>query len=842
MTGLVTPHATWMLACCLLVASVETTPQTRAEETKRNRTDNYGDPLPQGALARLGTVRWRHGSYISRVAFSPDGKTLVSGSPDGQVLLWQVATGRQIRRFKGHGASIMAVVFSPDGTMVASCSGVESEQHDNTVRLWDIATGKELHCLKGHERGVTIVAFSPDSKTLASGSADFSIRLWEIESGQMLRQFKGHQACVNSVTFSPDGNLLASGGRDNKGFLWDLDSLKPVQQWDFSGGIRHVAFSPDGKILVSAGHERIRLREVDGGKEIANFSCVPIGDVLQASFCPDGKSLIYCGEAGAPLSQLDIKSGKQRKLIEQAYRDWVSSFAVSPDGKTVATSEWGMIPLWDLATGKPLNFFGGHTSQLYALAVSPNGETVATASHDVDKAVRIWQIATGKQVLELSEQSVTVAVAFSPDGKTLATGSYDGDLVLWDAATGKKLSEAIGNASDVKTLVFSPDGRRIASGGWLHESINFWEPKTGKRSRDWAKHPEAVLALAFSPDGKVLASGGRGPEIRFWDVATAKEIRTCTGQTGSVTSLAFSPDGRILASATAAENINGIFLGTEQDNLIRLWDAATGNQRTHFKGSGNGFSCLAFSPDGRSLASADDRNLIQLWEVATGQQRADFAGHSGPISAVAFTPNGRMLVSASCDTTALLWDLRSPTRNEPPIALASSRQVFERLWDDLAAADSRKSWQAIKSLIESPENAIPLLKKHLKRASDEKQKRIHQFVADLDDEQFSKREAAFHELAKLLPEAESSLRKALEEKPSLEFRRRVERLLALDLGIIRDSELLRGIRAIEALESMGSPEARELLKDLALGGSEARLTQEAKASLERLNNQGAVAP
>ncbi len=203
-----------------------------------------------------------HTSSILSTAFSPNGHTLASGSDDNTIQLWDVATGKELRRLEGHSQSVSSVAFSPDGRTLASGS------YDTTIRLWDVATGKELSRLEGHTDEVFSVAFSSDGYTLASGSRDKTIRLWDVATGKELRRLEGHTDYVYSVAFSPDGHILASGSGDKTIRLWDVATGKELSRLEgHTNRVYSVAFSPDGHTLASGSKDTTnRIWDVRTGR------------------------------------------------------------------------------------------------------------------------------------------------------------------------------------------------------------------------------------------------------------------------------------------------------------------------------------------------------------------------------------------------------------------------------------------------------------------------------------------------------------------------------------------------------------------------------------------------
>lgn len=330
----------------------------------------------------------------------------------------------------------------------------------------------------------------------------------------------------------------------------------------------------------------------------------------------------------------------------------VPGLACTGPGSSVADAADNPASLKESATLK------GHTSAVNIVAFSPDGKTLASGS--ADNTVKLWDPATGKERTTLKNKGglEIKGLAFSPDGKTLAAGSHTSNILLWELETGKvKKTLKANSGKAMNALAFSPDGKVLAAGGNF-QPIYLFDVETGKNVGALGK-PGSLKCLTFSPDGKTLASGSEDRTIILWDVATARERETFKGHTETVTSVAFSPDGKMLASGSG-------------DGTIKLWDTATGMEKSTLKGPmGATVWSVAFSPDGKTLASGNYDNLItdqadrvkevcKLWNVATGKQLAALAGHTSSIvRSVAFSPDGKTLASGCSDTTIKLWDVSS---------------------------------------------------------------------------------------------------------------------------------------------------------------------------------------
>jgi RNA polymerase sigma factor (sigma-70 family) len=806
-------------------------PPEKAEGEAHTRADRYGDPLPEDAVARLGTLRFRHGGKVQSVAFSPDGHALASASEDHHVRLWEVATGKLLRQFRWHQSPVLAVALSPDGKVLASAG-----DQDNPVRLWDLATGQELHPFRGPPGRVQSLAFAPDGGTLLSGGADGTLRLWEAATGKELHRWRaphrhkpdapgGVAAGLRSVAFSSDGRTLASGGSEGTVCLWEAATGRELPRPPpHQGPVFAVAFSPDGKTLASAGSDLIRLVDVPSAREVRRLEGHR-GATRSVAFSPDGQTLA-CGTDGNLVCLWGAATGKLYRCIE-GHQGAVNSVAFSPDGQAVASGSYDdTIRLWDVTTGGERVSFGGHQGMVLSAAFAPDGRLLATAGQD--QAVRLWDVATGRELRRLEGHKVPVnAVAFCPDGQTVVTAGGDEVVRLWEAATGAEVRQLRGHQGPVTCLAVSPDGALLATGS-QDQTIRLWETATGRELRRFGGGQGQGICVAFAPDGRTLISSSADNTVRLWEVATGRELRRVGDHHGWPLSVAFSPDGKSLATG-------------RDDGLIRLWDAATGRQTRELRGHRNWVSALAFSPDGKTLASSSYSGALRLWEVATGRERYRSPGHRGAVWSLAFSLDGRLLASTGSDTTVLLRDTTDGSlgRRSPRAGLAPEQG--EAVWNDLGGDDAARAYQALCALLQTPKQAVGLLRERLREPFGADPVRITGSIRELDDDDFAVRQRASERLAKWGDAAEPALRRALEAGLSAEQRWRVESLLEGLQGRARSAERLRGLRVTEVLERLASPEARHLLGTLAKGPPDAWLTREARASLGRLAGRSAAA-
>jgi RNA polymerase sigma factor (sigma-70 family) len=802
------------------------------------RLDRDGEPLPAGAVLRLGSLHLRHPTALRSIVFSRDGKQFVSAGTDRVIRIWDLATGKEVRQILAPERGVDAVAFSPDGKLLAG-AGIAG-----SVLLWDFATGREVRRLEGHRGQASAIAFSPKGDRLVSADAA-TARLWEVTSGKLLQSVDAAQDGNGAAAFSPDGRLVATAAGGAAVSVWEADSGKLVRQLRGEGTyLDALAFSPDGTALVTAVENGpLTVWDRATGKPGKPLPGLPSG-LCCFAFSPDGK-LLATGGGDRQLRLWDWAARRQRWSIF-AQADGVYSLAFSPDGKTLASrSSESAFHFWDVATGKPLHTTEGHQERLTAVAYSPDGRSIVTGAWD--RTVRVWDAASGAETARFTvgtdreeEQSPYLVgtisqLALAPDGKLLAVVRNDESIRLLKWPSGKEAYRLRGIC-----VAFSPDGKLIACAGRAKGAesamgvISLHDRATGRPVRELHGHKTQICELAFTPDGRTLISRGTVLEglrvegepglsetdyVRFWDVATGRQRRGFPGAS-RVTSLTLAPDGRTLAT-----------IGGERKTVV-LIETATGGQRAELRGSTDLLFAVAFAPGGRTLAAGGMDGVVRLWDLPSGKEVGRLKGHRGSVLAQAFSPDGRRLVSGGTDTTALVWDVARFTRQTARTAALTAEEL-RSAWEDLGG-QAAPAYRAVGTLASAPGQAVPFLAKRLRPAAAPGADRVTRLLAGLDADTFAERERATGELARLGPLVEAAVRQALAGKPSAEARRRLEGLLDRLDGEVPSAEELRALRAVEALEEAGTPEARWLLAVLAGGARGARLTRAAKASLERL--------
>ena len=798
--------------------------------------DGLGDPLPPGAILRLGTLRHRvqnfpfawqsrpegmsyltqHGSEIRRVDADsgrvleawpvPNNHPVVGFSPDGRYLLTATrrvfTTGARLKGKKYTQDFVLTLYdqdqrkavwtktekieddveewkwvdtcrFSPDGKYIAT-----GTRHGlGSTRLWNAATGAELWSGAEKGQGAMLHGFANGGKSLvlrrATGNA---IVILDRATGNELRSFSTMSSnAMRGCFLLPDGAYVAMG-TDRTG----------LRVWD-----------------VATGQERISL-----GGQMGSVHCV--------AFTRDGRTVVT-GGAESSLKVREFPSGKFVRRIDLG-REGVRNLALCGDAPRVAVQFSGeqALHFFDLTTGKAIPPTGdGHNAAVNGIAIAPDGTLV---SGSADATVRTWDVTTGKATgrLPIERDSNGAGFAMSRDGKTVAVANSANDTVfLYDRGTGKLQSKLPGSANCALNLAFSPDGRWLAAAaGYANGNVQVWDVATNRSVLQESVKCIYGLSFTFSPNSGQFAFED-DTRVRFFDTATWKEQPHWDKVYAPAMGLAYSPDGRMLA--TFGEG-------------IRLYELATHKLRAHISPKVYQWSAMRFSPSGRYLAWVSHGTTIQIYDVHRGELLPTLTGHDDAITGLAFTADERAIASSSADSTILLWRL-------PPNAQVardpSTPDTIQNAWRDLASDDGAAAFKAVRTLADSPAETVKWLAATLKAADPVDAKQLESHLRDLDNAKFAERDRATRSVEVLGDRAIPALEQFLAGTPTPEARRRAEQILE-KARYVADHDRMRQARTLEVLERIGGDDAVKLLERLANGNSDAVLTRDAKSTLQRL--------
>jgi WD40 repeat protein len=621
---------------------------------------------------------------VRAVAFSPDGKQIVSGDLDNNLRRWDINIGIQTgKSFTKHKNSTWSVAISPDGghknpiwSVAISPDGKQiiSSSRDNTLRRWDVSTGKQIgEPLNGHKGSVFSVAFNRDGTKIVSGSRDKTLQLWDASNGKPIdKPFVGHEDEVWSVAFSPNGQKIVSGSSDHTLRLWDTKKHQKILP-TFRGhldGVNSVAFSPDGQKIVSGSDDKtLRLWDANNGKPLRNpITGKPIAplvghekEVLSVAFSPDGQKIVS-GSRDNTLRLWDASNGEQIGQPLTGHVDAVYSVAFSPDGKWIISGgDDKTLRLWDISTEQLSQPWYGHTKAVWSVVFNRDGTKIVSSSSD--KTLRLWDASNGKPLRNpitdkpiapsVGHTTAVYSVVFSPNGKKIVSASGDKTLRLWNASNGKPIGQPIvGHVDAVYSVAFSPDGKKIVSASW-DNTLRLWNANNrqqidktiGQPLKSGQKKVEDELhSVTFSPNGQQIVSGSRDKKLRLYTSTGQIVGEPLIGHKDEVWSGAFSPDGTKIVSSSS-------------DNTLRLWDSDNGQQiGSEMVGHTKAVYSAVFSLDGKYIVSGGQDKTLRLWDGNTGRPVGPpLIGHESSVRSVAFSPDGKSVISGSDDNTLRLW-------------------------------------------------------------------------------------------------------------------------------------------------------------------------------------------
>jgi RNA polymerase sigma factor (sigma-70 family) len=843
---------------------------SKQSKERPQRTDLSGDPLPEEAVARLGTVRFNHGDGLNTLYFSPDGRTIMSEG-GGSLRLWDAATGKELRQFITAKPSFDdQTALSTDGKTMTFLN----QDFNDTVRVWDLARGKEVRTtpLPVQRNEMSVFrrnALSRDGLLCALHTPK-QIQVFDIATARELYKLPNEGDEIRAVIFAGTDRLVTAD-KQQVIRVWEARTGEPLRQFAHDSPVEVLTSSADGRWLATLQHHNhaidrllesdvVQVWDLTTGARKHTLVARPKRWFMKVQFAPDGKFLFTSsfGHNGNELTVWDLETGQRvRELGGVA----ATAIAVSPDRNRLAEGALpGKFHLWDLRTGRRLSSEDSGHARAAAVSLSSGGDRVFTIGNS---SISAWDATTGQRLHSLDVPRYPYGdphPSHSPDGRYAL--SFEGDyeklqILLWDVVARRRLHTLRPpGAFGALATAFSGDSSLLAA--WLpgkETVVRLWNVRTGQEVQSFKETKAGWPGrLFFTADGRTLFVAGKhmvgydaasGKELYSWRM---KPLPSNSGEKAAVggpianaddriawRTLALSPEGSTVACILAG----GDFSQERVENRIVLCEARTGKVLRRCNDSGkpspSSLEQLNFSHDGRLLASSDG-HIVHLWEVATGKEIRTYEGHRGDIESLAFSANGRRLASASSDSTVLIWNLVSMLRPTDALVEQPDEKELGTWWADLAANDAARAYAAVWLLAEAQSVSVPFLRERLKPVPNTQVKEILQHIDDLDNNSFAVREKAFQELRSLGPAAAPALRQALEKKTSLETRRHVEELVESLNGPI-SGESLRTLRALAVLEHAGTPEARRLLEALAGGASGAWLTQEAKASVERLAKQ-----
>ncbi len=568
-----------------------------------------------------------HRAYISSVAYSSDGNSMLTGSWDNTARLWD-ARGAVMITFTGHTEPVLAVAFAPGDQFVVTAS------RDNSAKIWDIQ-GNLLHSLEGHFTDVTAVAISPNAATIATGSWDGEIRLWGAAGKELARFPKLHTDYISSLAFSSDGRELLSGSWDDTALLFDRKGTKIRRFTGHKGSVSDVAFSKDDQQIFTGSWDSTAKLWDRSGKELQSFE--GHSDAVSAvSISPDGE--IFATASWDFSVKLWDKKGANIQTLD-GHDDKVVAIAFSPDGYFLLSGSFdnkGKVWSWK---GNELSPFQGHKDMITSVAYAPDGSFVVMGSRDYTASV--WDI-TGEQMAELKgHQQIVNSVAISPDSRYIATAASDYKAILWDKE-GNLLHRLDKHTRPTRSVAFSPDGGNLLTCSQDFSCI-VWSLNADSLY-SLQGHQHYIHGGCYSPDGQLIATTGTDGTARLWSAENGDSIRVIDTHTKNL-AIAFSPDSRKI--------LTGGVGGT-----LDLWNTE-GKHLANFKGHTHNIFSVAFSPDGEYVLSAGSRDgTARLWDLQ-GNEMQTFTKGKESINVVAFSPDGKYVLVGMGNSTSTIfmrWD------------------------------------------------------------------------------------------------------------------------------------------------------------------------------------------
>ena len=676
-----------------------------ATGTYRSNTIKLWETATNRKLRDLSSSGQSTQAFAPSIAFSRDNRFVAASGGDNSVTVWDVLSGREVQRVAGGAQGSMIGAFGVYFVGFASDNRLVTVS--DAVRIWDISTGQELgkvefgvQSLAGFNGSDSPVILSPDGTQILLPADDREARIVDLASGRDVRRVKLPSDNINSLqlSFNPDGHVMAAG-IDNKHFkLWDLSDRKEHELAPTNKEYAQVKFSREARLLALSENYNVRIWDTATLRELPALKIPNSGAFVDQafafiSFSEDGKR-IASGGIDTDTIVWETETGKRLSNLS-GRTNMAYNVSFSADGSELTS---GGRTRWDLRTGRGLRITPDTGEKVYGM-VSPDGHVVALMRSN-SSALSLVESPSGKQLHTLTpagDVGVVDKLGFNNDGSVLAViygprvdhtprtpGSMNlgSKVTLWDVKSGRELRSL--TTSEVTIEVeFTADGRVIGTIGTSGQ-ISLWDTQSGSKLTDLGSAPATFRPPVFTP--------GQRPQMpNMADISAMMTNVIGTMSAGTmgrtVTSLAFSSDGRMLATGGVESKSNIDFAammsgamkpqkpkkGAKQPDpqdlmkdfkveavgQVKLWDVATGREIAAIKGHGRGVNKVAFSRDGKMLASGSTDNTIKIYDVATQNELRTLTGHTSTIESMDFSPDGRLLASAGDDGATFLWDTKT---------------------------------------------------------------------------------------------------------------------------------------------------------------------------------------
>jgi WD40 repeat protein len=579
-----------------------------------------------------------HDSGVRSVSISNDSKTIVSGSEDNTIKVWNRETGELIRTLTGHNNYVNSVSISNDSKTIVSGSG------DNTIKVWDLETPEAEPLSLTHGSPVLSVSISNDSKTIVSGSDDKTIKVWNLQTGELIRTLTGHGSYVSSVSISNDSKTVVSGSDDKTIKVWNLETGELIRTLSGHDSlVNSVSISNDSKTIVSgSGDSTIKVWNLQTGALIRTLTGHK-GQVWSVSISNDSKTVVS-GSEDSTIKVWNLETGEEIRTLK-GHDNHVWSVSISNDGTIVSCSGDNTIKVWNLETGAEIRTLTGHKGQVWSVSISNDSKTIVSGSDD--NTIKVWNLETREEIRTLTGHNGPVnSVSISNDSKTIVSGGDDNTIKVWNLETGELIRTLTGHDSEVNSVSISNDSKTIVSGS-DDNTIKVWNLETGEEIRTLTGHDREVYSVSISNDSKTIVSGSEDYNIKVWNLETGELIRTLTGHNGRVNSVSISNDSKTIVSGGGDYN-------------IKVWNLETGEEIRTLIGHRYWVRSVSISNDSKTIVSGSDDydiNNIKVWNLETGELIRTLTGHPYYVWSISISNDSKTIVSGGDDYNIKVWDI-----------------------------------------------------------------------------------------------------------------------------------------------------------------------------------------